>query len=188
MLSDYPKAIITKDGTRVLLRPLRDDDEDGLNDFFSRIPENERWFLRDKVSDPEVIHQWIENLDYAHVLPMVAVRESDGSIIANLSLHCRPFGGFSHLGVLRMLVDPAYRAQRLGTWMLLDMIRLAMEKGLEKLVAEFISDIETAAMNAALKLDFFKVAVIPEYVKASNGHHHDLIVMIKTLHREWSDF
>lgn len=188
MLDDYPKAIISKDGTQVLLRPLKPEDESRLNDFFTRIPEKERWFLRDNVADPRVIRRWIEHLDYDRVLPMVAAKKEDETIIANVSLHRRPFGGLHHLGQLRILVDPAYRSQRLGTWMLLDMIRLAMDMGVEKLVAEFVSEVEQAAINAAYKLDFFKVAVLPEYVKDQAGNYRDLLIMIKNLHREWSDF
>jgi L-amino acid N-acyltransferase YncA len=72
--------------------------------------------------------------------------------------------------------------------MLLDIIRLAMGLGIEKLVAEFVADVETAAIHAAHKLDFFKVATLPEYVKDREGRYHDLLVMIKNLHQDWSDF
>jgi hypothetical protein len=72
--------------------------------------------------------------------------------------------------------------------MLLDTIRLAMSMGIEKLVAEFVGGVEEAAMNAAYKLDFFEQAVIRDYVKDRRGQYHDLIIMVKTLHRDWSDF
>jgi L-amino acid N-acyltransferase YncA len=187
-LEDYPKSIIIKDGTEVLLRPLRREDETRLLEFFKHIPEHERWFLRHNVSDPGVVHRWVENLDYERVLPLVALRESDQRIIANMSLHRPPFGALRHVGRLRIVVDPEYRSQRLGTWMLLDIVRLAMDAGIEKLVARFVESVEQAAINAAYKMDFFKVATLPEYAKDRNGRYHDVIVMIKTLHREWSDF
>ncbi len=44
------------------------------------------------------------------------------------------------------------RHQRLGTWMLLDAVKLAMSVGIEKLVAEFVEGIEQPAINAARKL------------------------------------
>jgi len=188
MLDAYPKVIISKDGTAALLRPLVPEDEGALNDFFSRIPENERWFRKENVSDPQVVRRWIRNLDYAVVLRMVAVKEADGRIIASLSLHRRSFGYLSHIGYIRIMVDPAYRAQRLGTWMLLDMVKLAMEMGVEKLVAELVAGVEEAALHAAHKLDFFKEAVLHDYVKDPEGRSHDLIIMVKTLHRDWSDF
>ena len=83
---------------------------------------------------------------------------------------------------------PDFRHKRLGTWMLLDLIQLAMDKGLDDLRADFVIGMEDAAIEAAQKLDFFKVAVIPEYVKSQTGRRYDLQIMVKRLHRSWSDF
>ena len=188
MLEGYPKEIMSKDGTPILLRPLALEDEQHLSEFFARIPEDERWFLRDNVADPAVMNVWIKNVDYDRILPLVAVRQEDNTIVANVRLHRRPSECLHHIAHLRIMVDPAYRQQRLGTWMLLDTIRLAMSVGIEKLVAEFIAGVEDAAMNAAHKLDFFEEAVLKDYVKDSQGRYRDLIIMVKTLHRYWSDF
>jgi RimJ/RimL family protein N-acetyltransferase len=188
MLEGYPKEIMSKDGTPILLRPLALEDEQHLSEFFARIPEDERWFLRDNVADPAVMHVWIKNVDYDRILPLVAVRQEDNTIIANVRLHRRPSECLHHIAHLRIMVDPAYRNQTLGTWMLLDSIRLAMSMGIEKLVAEFVAGVEDAAVNAAHKLDFFEEAVLKDYVKDSQGRYRDLIIMVKTLHRDWSDF
>ena len=45
-----------------------------------------------------------------------------------------------------------------------------------------------AAIESARKLDFFKVAVLPEYVKSQRGVRYDLQIMVKRLHRNWGDF
>lgn len=188
MFEAYPKLIVLKDGTPVLLRTMRLEDEKALNDFFSRIPEDEKWFRRENVSDPSVIKEWFRHMDYTRVLPMVALREKDGLIIANLSLHRRPWGCLSHVGHIRIMVDPRYRGQRLGTWMLLDLVKLAMGMGIEKLVAEFVAGVEDAAMRGVEKLDFFRAAVLKDYVKDRQGRYHDLVIMVKNLHKDWGDF
>jgi len=188
MLDEYPKEIITKDGTEVLLRCLAPQDEEQLIAFFGRIPPEERWFRREDVSDSAVIRGWMEHLNDDRILPMVAVNEEDGAIIAAMSLHRRAFGCLSHVGHIRIIVEPAFRAQRLGTWMLLDLVKRSMELGVEKLVAEFVAGVEDAALRGVRKLDFFKAAVLEDYVKDQAGGYHDLIIMVKTVHREWSDF
>lgn len=188
MFEGYPKEIMTKDGTPILLRPLTPEDEQRLTDFFSRIPEDERWFLREDLADPKIICQWIQNLDFERIVPIVAVRQEDGQIIANIRLHRRPADCLRHIAHLRIMVDPAYRQQRIGTWMLLDAVKLAMDIGIEILVAEFVSGVEEAARNAALKLDFFEQAVLKDYVKDRQGKYRDLVIMTKTLQRDWSDF
>ncbi|HMK35388.1 MAG TPA: GNAT family protein [Desulfomonilaceae bacterium] len=188
MLENYPKEITSTDGTALVLRPLVKEDEQSLIEFFSRIPEEERWFLRDNMEDPEVVQQWVQNLDYEKILPLVAVKQADNTIIANVRLHRRPAECLRHVAHLRIRVDPQYRHQRLGTWMLLDTIKLAMSVGIEKLIAEFVEGVEQPAMNAARKLDFVEQAVLKEYVKDRQGRYRSLIIMVKSLYREWGDF
>ena len=188
MLENYPKEIMTKDGTPILIRPVTAEDEQLLNEFFGRIPEDERWFLREDVGDPVIMHQWLQTLDYERVVPLVAVTQEEPSIIANVRLHRRASDCLQHIAHLRIVVDPAFRNQRLGTWMLLDTIRLAMDMGIEKLVAEFIAGVEEAAMHAADRLDFFEHAVLKDYVKDRFGRYRDLVIMVKTLHQDWCDF
>ena len=187
MLENYPKEIMTKDGIPILIRPATKADEAALNEFFARIGPDERWFLREDVGDPVIMHKWLEQLDYHRVIPLVAEQE-DGTIIANVRLHRRPSECLSHTAHLRIVVDPAFRNQRLGTWMLIDVIKLAMDMGIEKIVAEFVSGVEEPAMRAAFRLDFFEQAVLRDYVKDRHGTYRDLVIMVKTLHRDWSDF
>ena len=83
---------------------------------------------------------------------------------------------------------PEFRHKRLGTWMLLNLIRFAMEKGLEELRADFVIGKEDVAIEGAQKLDFFKKAVLEDYVIDPQGKRYDLMIMIKRLHKDWGDF
>jgi len=188
MFEGYPKEILIKDGSAIIIRPVVKEDEERLKAFFAQIPPEERWFLRDDISDPQVMHDWISHLDYTRVIPLVAVRQEDNRIIANLRLHRRPAECLSHIAHLRIMVDPEFRNLRLGTWMLLDAIKFAMDLGIEKLVAEFVSSVEDAAMHAADRLDFFQQAVLKDYVRDPKCGYRDLVIMVKTLHKEWCDF
>jgi len=86
------------------------------------------------------------------------------------------------------MVIPSFRHKRLGTWMLLNLIRLAIDKGLEELRADFVVGIEDSAIDAAYKLDFFKKAVLEDYIADPDGNRHDLMIMMKRLHKDWGDF
>ena len=44
------------------------------------------------------------------------------------------------------------------------------------------------AIAAVKKFDFFKFAEWKEYVKDIQGNRQDLVIMVKRLHKEWSDF
>jgi GNAT superfamily N-acetyltransferase len=188
MMQDYPKAVVTRDGTSVLLRPVVRSDEQALRTFFASIPEEEQWFLRENLSDPELLHQWLEALDYDYILPIVAVREDDGTIVANLRLYRSKSESIRHLAHLRVMVLPRYRDLKVGSWMILDCVKLAMDLGIEKLIAEFVAGVEEGAIAAAKKLDFHQEAVLKDYVKDRQGQDRDLIIMVRNLFRDWSDF
>jgi hypothetical protein len=55
MLTRYPKEIVSADGIRIILRPVMREDEKSLSEFFSRIPEEERWFRRHNLAEPAVL-------------------------------------------------------------------------------------------------------------------------------------
>lgn len=188
MLENYPKEIVLKGGIPIHIRPAEKSDERKLIEFFASIPAHERWFLREDVGDPVVMGQWLAKLDYVKMLPLVAVLDSDGSIIANIRLHRRQSNCVRHISHLRIMVHPAFRGLRLGNWMIVDAMKLAMDMGVEKLVAEFIAGIEEPGINAAYKLDFQEQARLKGYVKDPKGKYRDLVIMVKNIHSDWSDF
>lgn len=182
----YPKEIVLKDRKEAIIRPLEKEDKTLLQQFYGKIPENDRWYMRYDVMDPEVIHEWFENIDRGNIFSIIAL--SGEQIVAQAGLHMRGFGCTKHVGRLRIMVTPEFRHKRLGTWMLLDLIQLAMDKGLRELRADFVVGIEDAAIEAANKLDFFEKALLKDYAKDQQGNRHDMLIMIKRLHKDWGDF
>ncbi|MDR3603092.1 MAG: N-acetyltransferase family protein [Desulfomonilaceae bacterium] len=188
MLKDYPKAIVTKDGDSVLLRPVTVEDEEALNEFFSEISDQEQWFLREKLNDPKILHESLKKLNYKRTLPIVAVREKDGKIVANLRLHLSLAPSIGHVAHLRVMVHPDFRSLKIGSWMILDCVKTAMDMGLEKLFAEFVAGAEDSAIGAALKLDFRHEGSLKDYIKDKHGGYRDLVIMSRDLQSKWSDF
>jgi len=182
----YPKEIVLKDKTEAVIRPLGKQDGVSLSEFYDQIPEKDRWYMRHDVGNPEVVRKMIAAIGKGNVFSTIAT--VDEKIVAHSSLLMRGFGSTRHVGRLRIAVLPVLRHKRLGTWMLLDLIQLGMDNGLDDIRADFVVGVEDAAIESARKLDFFKVAVLPEYVKSPRGTRYDLQIMIKRLHRNWSDF
>lgn len=185
VFKDYPKEIILEDGTGVTLRPLMAGDEKPLFKMFKRFSEDDLWFLNHDVSDPKLIESWVRNLDLSRVISIVALLE--GSIIANGALMRKSYGAKSHIGKVRISVDPSFREKRLGTWMLLDLITLAMALRLKMIVMRLIQDKDASVISGVKKLDFVEQVVIEDYVLDREGEPHNLVVMIKRLPVEWND-
>lgn len=186
VLTDYPKEVILKDGTGLTLRPIRQGDEEALHAMFGRLPEEDLWFLNHDVSDPGMVGQWIGNLDAGRVLSIAAVLE--GRIIANAVLMRKRFGAKSHIGKIRISVDPRFRDRGLGTWMLLDLINLAMSLGLRMLVMRLVRERDLQVIMGIKKLGFVEEAVLRNYVLDRAGRPQDLLIMTKRLPHDLDDF
>jgi RimJ/RimL family protein N-acetyltransferase len=188
MLAHYPKEIKIKDGTELTIRPVARDDEEALVEFFFQIPEEERWYRRQKLTDPAVLHKWIETPDYSRIVPIVAVHPETGNIVANVTLLLSRSGSMRHVAHLRIIVHPYYRNQRLSGLMIHDAAKLATGLGIEKLVAEFVVGVEDPVMAYARKLDFHEAGILRQYVKDPEGNRRDVIIMVRNLLQDWGDF
>jgi ribosomal protein S18 acetylase RimI-like enzyme len=180
---DYPKEVILKDGTGVTLRPLKHGDENALFEMFKLFSKDELWFLNHDVSDPRLFEDWVKGLDLNRVVSIVALLE--GRIISNGALMMKQFGAKSHIGKVRIAVDPSFREKRLGTWMLLDLVNVAMAIGLKTVVMRLVQERDASLMNAVRKLDFTEEAVLENYVLDRGGNPCNLVIMTKRLPTEW---
>jgi ribosomal protein S18 acetylase RimI-like enzyme len=185
VLKDYPKEVLLSDGTGVTLRPLRPGDQQALYKMFRRLSEEELWFLNQDVSDSNLLDQWVRNLDPNRVISIVALVE--GRIIGNAALMLKSYGAKSHIGKVRISVDPEYREIRLATWMLLDLINLAMAIGLQMLVMRLVQDRDVSIINGVKKLDFREAAVLKDYVLDRGDNPHNLVILTKRFRTPWAD-
>ena len=80
--------------------------------MFAKLPEEDLWFLNHDVSDPEMIGDWIADLDTGRVVSIAAVLE--GRIIGNAVLMRKRYGAKSHIGKLRISVEPRFRDRGLA--------------------------------------------------------------------------
>ena len=186
VMKDYPKEVILKDGSGVTLRPLKEGDEDALLSMFKRLSEDDLWFLNHDVFGSGLVDVWVKNLDPKRVISIVALLK--GSIIANAALMMKTYGARSHIGKIRISVDPSFREKRLGTWMLLDLVNLAMAIGLKMLVMRLVQDRDSTVINSVRKLGFVEEAVLKDYVLDREENSHNLVIMTKHLPIEWGDF
>ena len=174
-LPGYPAVRLTQDGEQMTVRPLVPDDKQALLEFFRGIPEEERFYLKDDVSSPGVIDQWIERMDYLRVLPLVAT--IDGKIIADSTLHRGRAGARKHTGEIRVLVHPQHRNQGVASTLLRELIQIASDKGLEKLVFEVVADIEESARYMAQIVGFVPIGSLRDHVRDIDGTAHDLVIL-----------
>jgi len=163
-------------------------DAEALLAFFRRIPEEDRFFLKDDVASEKVIARWAEDLNYDRALPLLAFR--DEQVIANAVL-IRHRGGYRrHLAEVRILIEPAFRGQGLGVGMIRQLIEIAWDAELEFTQFELVRGINDEAIQAAEFLGAMTVGSIPNAAKDTRGDLHDLVFLQIPLGKwwQWSQF
>jgi GNAT superfamily N-acetyltransferase len=174
----FPQEAVLRDGRRLLVRPFAEQDVDALYDFFMRLPEDVRRFAWDRIDNKALIQSWGRELDYARVLPLLAL---DGrKIVADASLHRREGGPLRLVGRIKWLIDPEYRGAGLGTLLVNNFISTARSNGLRHLTCMLIADAEADAVKTLTELGFASY-LVPGYGTDPDGNQHDMVKMVLKL-------
>ena len=151
------------------IRPLEPRDEEALKRFFQRIPEGDRTFFKEDVTDPAVVAAWTS----PGAGRSIAV-EGD-TVVGSVALV--PLTGWSsHVGELRVVVDPDHRGRRIGRDLARHAVLEALQLGLKKIVVEVVADQEPAiAMFRALGFD--PEALLEDHIRDQTGELRDLMIL-----------
>jgi RimJ/RimL family protein N-acetyltransferase len=92
------------------------------------------------------------------------------------TLHRGDLRWSAHVGELRVLIAPDYRGKGLGRALTQEIFKLALERGIEKMMARMTVD-QKGAIATFAGLGFRPEAVMRDHVKDAEGNSHDLVVM-----------
>ncbi len=159
-------------------RPIEPGDEPALTRFFARIPEADRTFLTEAVDDPAIVAAWARPGSARTIA--VEAGEVVGSV-AVVPLH----GWSSHVGEVRLVVDPEHRGRGIGRQLARHAVAEAVELGLAKLVVEVISD-QAALIGMFRALGFEPEALLADHVRDRSGELRDLMVLANDVESQFA--
>ncbi|MEO6035807.1 MAG: GNAT family N-acetyltransferase, partial [Verrucomicrobiota bacterium] len=119
-LEDFPKELHCADGFNCEVRPLELMDEKCFHEFFLAMPNYELMFIKHRVTDPDVIHDWCEAIDLGRNLPLLAL--NNGKIVGAATLHQQLGGWRRHIGRVSVHVHPDYRGLGLARVLVNDVV------------------------------------------------------------------
>ena len=143
------------------------------------MPTEDLVYMDRNLRSPEVLQEWLDAADRHELLDLAAESES-GEIVGHCLVYHTPRGWKSHQGRIRITVLPAWRHKALASRLIQEMVHVALNAGLDLLVAEFIPGQETA-METFSRNSFHTLARIPQYVRDVQGKDHDLVLMGRNL-------
>jgi RimJ/RimL family protein N-acetyltransferase len=181
-LGAYTIQALLRDGTPVTIRAMELKDGPKVLEFFRALPEEDRLFLRDDVTRPEWLDRFVHQIDYHTMVPLVA--EQEGKMVGNAALYRSLHGWSVHVGEIRVAVARAFQGKGLGTVMVRELVRIAVDAGLEKMVASVV-DNQTGAKRAFEKIGFRPEAVLKGHVKDTHGTKRDLVILANDVSHIW---
>ena len=160
------------------IKRLEPVDREALERFLARVPEGDRTFFKEDVEAPEVVDAWTRPGRAR------AVAVADGDVVgyvAVVPLH----GWSSHVGEVRVIVDPDHRGRGVGRALARRAVIEAAELELSKMVVEVVADQEpTIAMFRSLGFD--PEALLVDQVRDQSGALRDLMILAHSVEAQWS--
>ena len=160
------------------IRQLEDRDRAAMERFIARVPEGDRTFFKENVGDPAIVAAWTQ----PGAARAIAVEGDD--VIGYVAVV--PLQGWSsHVGEVRVIVDPAARGRGVGRALARHAVLTALELGLTKMIVEVVADQEaTVAMFRSLGFD--PEALLADHVRDQNGDLRDLMLLAHSVEGSWS--
>ena len=160
------------------IRQLEERDQPAIERFIARIPEGDRTFFKEDVADPNVVHAWAR----PGATRVLAV-EDDAvvGLAAVVPLH----GWSSHVGEVRLVVDPERRGRGIGRALAQRAVLEAMEMSLAKLVVDVIAEQESL-IGMFRALGFEPEAQRVDHVRDRTGELRDQLVLANSVESQFA--
>ena len=159
------------------IRPITAEDTDSVIAFFRSLSDRDLTFIREDLSDTQAFSalagqpfRWID---------------TDGTKVDGYVAVERLPGWSSHVGELRLVVDPQRRGSGLGRMLAQRALTEAFSSGIRKVVVELAVDQEGAVAMFS-RLGFTGEALLRDHIRDRDGNLHDLLVLAHNVDENWS--
>lgn len=157
---------------------------DALLRFFSGLPEGDRTFIKEEVTDPDTVRSWATEKGPGGRWVAIDDSGDDGEVTGYVAV--RPLPGWSdHVGEVRLVVSPASRGSGLGRELARRALVEAVGAGLKKLVVEVVAE-QGAALALFTELGFTGEALLVDHIRDRTGQLRDLLVLAHHVGETWS--
>ena len=162
------------------IRALEARDQQAIERFLERIPEGDRTFFKEDVEDPEVRAAWVR--PGTRDARLLAV-EGDGVLGYGAVVPLQ--GWSSHVGEVRVIVDPGHRGRGIGRALARRAVLAAVSLGLTKMVVEVVAD-EESTVGMFRSHGFEPEALLKDHVRDQTGELRDLMILAHSVEESYA--
>jgi L-amino acid N-acyltransferase YncA len=162
------------------IRQLEPDDQERVERFLHRIPEGDRTFFKEDVDDREVLAAWVRpGTRDARLLAL------EGDVVLGYGAVVPLQGWSSHVGEVRVIVDPAHRGRGIGRALARAAVIEALNLGLTKMVVEVVAG-EAATIGMFRSHGFEPEALLRDHVRDQAGELRDLMILAHSVEESFA--
>jgi L-amino acid N-acyltransferase YncA len=163
--------------------PLEAAHSDALLAFFRALPEADRTFIKEDVTDPETVRA-MASAGEGRGRRWVTLAEDGTGVTGYVAV--LPLAGWSdHVGEIRLVVASASRGTGLGRELARHALVQAVAAGLTKLIVEVVAE-QGSALALFTALGFSGEALLQDQIRDRDGRLRDLMVLAHHVGATWS--
>ena len=181
--AELPSIVHLKNGKGATLALATSGDGAELLQFFRAMAEEDRLVLKDDVTTSGWLDRFLAKLASGEAISVIG--KIGGELRGEATLHRTLAGWSRHVGEVRLNVDRAVRGQGLGLELARHIVKIAIDAGIDKLVAHMVES-QVAAKRTFEKLGFHKEAELPGHVTDIHGKRRDLLIYANDVSHVWS--
>jgi L-amino acid N-acyltransferase YncA len=178
------KTVTLKNDKTVVIRHMRPTDVQGSYDFFQKLPEEDRKYLRVDVTNWEFVENRTLTADDGRVERLVVVDNEE--IVGDGALELAGHGWGENIAEIRLIVAHHFQRTGLGTVLARELHLLAAENKVDRIVARMMRP-QKGARRILRNLGFHEEFLIPEMVRDRSGQWQDMIIMRCNLANLWRE-
>jgi RimJ/RimL family protein N-acetyltransferase len=173
MTDQYPLELDLKDKNKLICRPVKTDDMEELQKFFTKFPTIDLQIFKDDVIKDERIENWFI-YSFNKKLKQLAIFKNK-EIIAVGTLHSEGIY-WQNTGEIKLLVDPGHRRKNIGSKMFNILLNEGLKNGIQKLIIRYTSD-NTSIIKILQNYGFNPEVTLNYYLEDNEKSiHRDLII------------
>jgi ribosomal protein S18 acetylase RimI-like enzyme len=174
----YPLQATLKDKAYTL-RVMTVEDGPLLMAFARDLPPHDTLYMRRDLSSQRGMDSWIGDIEDGVIHSLLA-EDADG--VAGFStIHLNTLEWTRHVADIRVATAARTRRSGLGRLLAREGFNIALELGVEKLLARMTPDQEGARVLFE-ELGFLPEALLKDYVKDRDGNYHDMLLKGCSVH------
>jgi L-amino acid N-acyltransferase YncA len=158
----------------VTLRYMGPGDKAAVLAFARALPEHDLLFLRRDITEDSAVDEWISEIRDGTMTTVLA--SAGDELVGYGSIQRSRLRWSAHVAELRVMISEAMRGKGLGRVLTQEAFAIALESGIEKMMAQMTLD-QKGAIATFEGIGFRPEALLRDHVKDRDGNKHDLLML-----------